>query len=63
MAVPTPCQTNGAMFSTHIEPLGITASVSFGRVIDLTEKEAEILEANIHNVLELVLVPYYRLEG
>lgn len=59
MAMETPCQTSGAMFHTEINNLGITASVDFGKEINLTENQAEVLEANIHNALELVLAPFF----
>lgn len=60
MAVETPCQTPGAFFHISIQEEAIVAAVSFKRKIPLTPAEAEVLEANIHNALELVLAPYFR---
>ena len=62
MAVKTRCQTQGAIFATEISNRGIKVDVRFsadGKEIYLSDKEAELLEANIHNVLELVLSRYY----
>lgn len=59
MAMQTPCQTSGAVFSTRIAGDGISVDVDFGKRINLGEEEAELLEANIHNALELVLARYY----
>lgn len=59
MAIETPCQTSGAMFHTAISPTGITVTIDFGKVIPLNSAQAEVLEANAHNALELVLAPYY----
>lgn len=59
MAVETPCQTSGAIFHTHISSDKITVTVDLGKVINLTDESAELLEANLHNALELVLAPYY----
>jgi hypothetical protein len=61
MAVATPCQTSGAIFGIHIKPNKVTVVVHtvFALEID-TEEEAKILEANIHNAMELVLKPYWK---
>lgn len=59
MAMETPCQTDGAMFSIHVMTTGISARVTFGKNIELTKEQAIILQANIHNALELVLAPYF----
>lgn len=61
MSLATPCQTSGAVFHTSTTDAGITASVDYGRLIPLTEAESVVLEANIHNALELVLAPLFRL--
>lgn len=44
----------------HLTSTYMDVSVDFGRSINLTQQQAELLEANIHNALELVLAPYYR---
>jgi hypothetical protein len=60
MAIATPCQTNGAVFEIHIEPNRVSVSVLHeSALLALTEEEAMILEANLHNVMELVLKPYF----
>lgn len=60
MAIQTNCQTSGAVFHTHVSATHADIIVSFGKTLDLTEAEAELLEANIHNALELVLARYYQ---
>jgi hypothetical protein len=59
MAVATECQTPGAVFHTHIQSRRITCSVEMPADLCLTEDAAGRLEANIHNVLELVLAPHF----
>jgi len=61
MAMKTACQTNDAVFSTHVEDTGLSVEVNFGIVIPMNKREAKLLEADIHNALELVLRPYYML--
>lgn len=60
MAVATKCQTSGATFSTRITAGSLSVTVDFGRVLDLGEAEAAELEANAHNVLEMLLAPYWK---
>ncbi len=61
MAIATPCQTSGAVFTTRIRRDHVLALVQMpeGMRLDLTEAQAETLEANLHNALELVLAPYF----
>lgn len=59
MAMPTKCQTSGAQFHTRISDENLSVTVDFGKLIPLDEGEAELLEANLHNALELVLARYY----
>jgi hypothetical protein len=59
MAIATDCQTPGAEFTTHVRRLGISVHVVFGQVMELDEDQAKLLEANLHNAIELVLAPYY----
>ncbi len=59
MAMSTVCQTPGAQFKTHITRKKVVVEVNFGRSIKLGEEEAELLEANLHNVIEAVLAKYY----
>lgn len=60
MAVETECQTPGARFDTHIHETGFTVDFVYPGVLDLSEDQAELLDANIHNALELVLAPYFK---
>lgn len=60
MALPTKCQTPGAVFKTAIQRESVSITVELPVPLFLTEEEAELLEANLHNVLELVLKPYFR---
>ena len=59
MANPTKCLTDGAWFHTEINENIISARVDLPFKLDISEKEAEILETLIHNQLELVLRPYF----
>lgn len=62
MAIETPCQTPGAYFHTSIQEEAVVVAVNFARKISLSPEQAEILEANIHNAMELVLAPYFKKE-
>lgn len=53
MAVETPCQTPGAVFHTQITSGRITVTVDPG--LDVDEAAARQIEADLHNVFELVL--------
>ena len=59
MAIETPCQTPGANFTTHIMGTGTVVIIDYGRNLTMTKKAATLLEANIHNALELVFAPYF----
>jgi hypothetical protein len=59
MAMPTVCQTSGAQFHTCITSKTLSVSVDFGKTLNLNEEESILLEANVHNALELVLARYY----
>jgi hypothetical protein len=59
MAVPTECQTPGAWFSVHTTDRALEVTVHFSKSLNLNEKEARLLEANVHNALEMVLAKYY----
>lgn len=59
MAIETPCQTSGVQFHTWISGRVIECKVELPMELYLTEEEADILEANLHNVLELVLARYF----
>lgn len=59
MAVRTPCQTPGAVFHTAISARAVSVSADLPGSLDLSESEAVILEANLHNAVELVLARYF----
>ena len=59
MALATECQTPGAQFHTMIVPGAVMVRVDFPRAIELDENAAALVEANIHNALELVLAPLF----
>jgi hypothetical protein len=59
MAIETKCQTPGTDFHTTIgkRVIGMTVVLPFR--LDIDEEEAEVLYANLHNVIELVLTKYF----
>lgn len=59
MANATRCLTPGAVFSTIIDgrTIGVSAKLPFE--LELTEEEAEVLEALMHNQMETLLWPYF----
>lgn len=59
MAAETPCQTPGAQFHTRITPVRVDVGVDLPAPLDLTEAEAAMLDANLHNAVELVLARYF----
>lgn len=60
MAIETVCQTPGTQFSTSIHRDSIQINIVLSRYLELTEEQAEVLEINIHNALELVLAPHFK---
>ena len=59
MAIKTRCLTPGANFTTKISKDKVSVEVSFGKKIEMTEKEAELIEALLHNQIEVVLSRFY----
>lgn len=59
MATETSCQTDGVVYHTHISNNQILVNVELHKLLNLTKEQAEVLDANIHNALELVLAPYF----
>lgn len=59
-AVKTECQTPDAQFNIEINDSKVSVEVELPMELDLTEDEAKLLEANIHNAMELVLAPYFK---
>jgi hypothetical protein len=62
MAIETGCLTSGAIFHTSIEEKAVSVTVELPFQLEISEKEAEILEVLIHNQMELVLRPYFSTE-
>jgi hypothetical protein len=60
MAIATPCQTSGAVFHTSVADNKVSVQIDIPFNLDLTEQEAALLEANIHNAMELVLAPHFK---
>ncbi len=59
MAVKTICQTPGAVFHTTINKKTVSCTVDLPTPLNLTESQAQLLDSNIHNAMELVLAPYF----
>jgi hypothetical protein len=59
MAIKTACQTPGAQFHTKIASKSVEVKVDLPSELKLTKKEAQTLDSNLHNALELVLAPYF----
>tara|TARA_B100000900_G_scaffold402408_1_gene408206 strand:- start:130 stop:390 length:261 start_codon:yes stop_codon:yes gene_type:complete len=60
MARKTECLTPGCMFHTRINSKGVSIRVDFPQQIHFTRKEAKLLEDLLHNSVETVLRPYFR---
>lgn len=64
MALATACQTPGIIYSTKIDPGEIRIRLDLGHDrLYLSAESAEILEANLHNALELVMARFYCIGG
>jgi len=59
MAQETPCQTPGATYHILIEDQAITVGVDLPQPLSLSEDQARLLEANLHNAVELALAPLF----
>ncbi len=67
MALETKCQTPDCRYNISIKDTHIVCEVIFTplnegegyRTLDLSPKEAELLERNLHNAIELVLSKYF----
>lgn len=60
MANKTRCQTPGVYYKTDIRPRKITTAITLPIPLMLTKEDAALLETNLHNALELVMIPFYR---
>jgi len=59
MATATSCQTPGATYGIEISPMLIACCVALDKPLRLSKAQAEQLEANLHNAVELVLARYF----
>jgi 2'-5' RNA ligase/phage portal protein BeeE len=59
-ALETPCQTSGAQFHTEIRDNKVSISVDLPEEVEIDEEDSELVEANLHNAVELVLAPYFK---
>lgn len=59
MAQQTKCLTNDAVYHTTIKDKSVSVRVELPFKMEISEKEAELLEKLIHNQIELVLRPYF----
>lgn len=59
MALETKCQTPEMVFKSKITPEKILIKLELPMNLDLDKNEAELLEKNLHNVLELVMSKYF----
>ena len=59
MALKTACQTPGAQYTTIIKGDKIQVQVELPFRNSLTEEQAVLLEANMHNAMELCLAPLF----
>lgn len=59
MALPTACQTPGVQFITRISRRAVEVRAELPADLDLTAGDAKLLEANLHNAVELVLARYF----
>lgn len=65
MAITTDCQTPDVLYNTHIkgEEGVIEIDLNLPFRFRVTDAEAELLETNIHNALELVLSATFKSFG
>ena len=59
-AVKTDCQTPDAQFHIKVADKKVSVEVDLPKSLDLSEDDAKLLEANLHNAIELVLAPYFK---
>lgn len=59
-SIKTECQTPEALYDISINDNSIACKVDLPFTLNISEEEAAELEANIHNVLEIVLSKYFK---
>lgn len=62
-ALETPCQTPGVEYNINISENKINIEIDLQTSLNIDENEAEILEANIHNSIEVILSKYFKDEN
>jgi hypothetical protein len=55
----TPCQTPDVNYNIEIGDKVINCQIELPFELDLDEKEAKLLEYNIHNSMEIILSKYF----
>jgi hypothetical protein len=55
----TKCQTPDVVYNISISDEKISITLDLPKSLQLDEEEAELLESNIHNSLEIVLSKYF----
>lgn len=56
----TPCHTPGAQYHTLMHDHQVGETVDLPPTVTLTPEQAALVDTDMHNVLELVLAPYFR---
>lgn len=60
MAEKTVCMTPDAIYHSYITPTHLEVKVDFPFTLDLSEREAELLDILIHNQLEIALASFWQ---
>lgn len=58
-AVETSCQTKNVEYTVDIKPKCISIQAVLPSELEIDEEESKILDANLHNAVELVLSKYF----
>jgi hypothetical protein len=61
-ALKTECQTPDTKYTIKITDTKLSINIALPMKLELSEKEAKLLENNLHNAMELVLAPYFNKE-
>jgi len=59
-AIETECQTPDTKYKIKIKDKYVLVKIELPKELDLSDKEAELLEYNIHNSMELVFSKYFK---
>ena len=58
-ALKTECQTPETKYNISINKDKVSVEIELPMELDISEDEAKILEANIHNMMEVILSKYF----